>query len=354
MPILGLIGLVLLPLGTPADSLYSLSAVYTASAPSIDGLVSDSVWSQAAVAESFIQYEPQRGRASEAPTRAYLLYDEATLYVAFQLDDALPPTAQLTRRDADLLNDDCVILVLDSFNDQQSAYYFMTNALGTQTDGRIANDGRTVDPTWDTSWQAAATRTAAGWSVEMAIPFTSIKYKAGENRTWGINLGRSRRRTLELSFWAGPLDNAFRVSQAGRLTGLNVAPPTRRRQVILYGLSRIQQDDKNDWDAGGDFRYAVTPELSAFATVNPDFATIEADQEQINLTRFELSLPEKRPFFLEGAELFRQRIRTFYSRRIPEIIAGGRVLGKTGPFEEKGSFLGAMPICSTTTASSSS
>ena len=328
MSILGLIGLVLLPPNAPSDSLYSISAIYTASAPSIDGVVNDSVWTQAAIVTSFIQYEPQRGQPSEAPTRAYLLYDEATLYVAFQLGDALPPTAQLTRRDADLLNDDCVILVLDSFNDHQSAYYFMTNALGTQTDGRIANDGRTVDPTWDTTWQAAATRTAEGWSVEMAIPFSSIKYSAGENQTSGINLGRSRRQTLELSFWAGPLDNAFRVSQGGSLTGLNVAPPAQRHQGILYGLSRIQQDEKDDWDAGADFSYAVTPEISAYATVNPDFATIEADQEQINLTRFELSLPEKRPFFLEGAELFRQRIRTFYSRRISDITAGGRMLGK--------------------------
>ncbi len=332
MNILGLIGLVLLPQGAPSDSLYSMAAVYTSIAPIIDGAVTDSVWSRAAVATSFIQYEPQRGLPSEASTQAYLLYDKTTLYVAFQLRDARPPTAQLTRRDADLLNDDCVILVLDSFNDHQSAYYFMVNALGTQTDGRIANDGRTVDPTWDTSWQTVATRTTEGWSVEVAIPFTSIKYSAGENQTWGINLGQSRRQTLELSFWAGPLDNAFRVSQGGRLTGLNVAPPERRHQLILYGLTQIQEGDKNDWDAGGDFSYAVTPEISTYATVNPDFATIEADQEQINLTRFELSLPEKRPFFLEGAELFRQRIRTFYSRRIPDITAGGRVLGKTGPW----------------------
>ena len=111
--------------GHPSDSLFSISAVYTSSAPTIDGLVDDSVWSWAAVAESFIQYEPQRGQPSEVPTQAYLLYDETTLYVAFQLRDVLPPTAQLTRRDADLLNDDCVILVLDSFNDHQSAYYFM-------------------------------------------------------------------------------------------------------------------------------------------------------------------------------------------------------------------------------------
>ena len=196
MGILVLIGLVLLPQGVPSDSLYSISAVYTSSAPNIDGIVSDSVWSRAAVAESFIQYEPQRGRPSEVETRAYMLHDETTLYVAFQLRDALSPTAQLTRRDADLLNDDSVILILDSFNDHQSAYYFMTNALGTQTDGRIANDGRTVDATWDASWQAASTLTADGWSVEMAIPFTSIKYSAGENRTRGDQ------------FWAKPPPDA--------------------------------------------------------------------------------------------------------------------------------------------------
>ena len=332
MHVIGLIGFLLLSLDAPADPVFSISAVHTPSAPAIDGVVSDSVWSRASVVTPFIQYEPQRGQPSSVPTRAYLLYDEATLYVAFELSDDIPPTAQLTRRDANLLNDDSVIFVLDSFNDHQSAYYFMVNALGTQTDGRIANDGRTVDPTWDTSWQAAAARTTDGWSVEIAIPFSSIKYDAGDNRTWGINLGRSRRRTLELSFWAGPLNNAFRISQGGSLTGLNVAPPQRRRRTIVYGLARIQQSADDDFNVGGDISYAITPEISAYITVNPDFATIEADQEQINLTRFELSLTEKRPFFLEGTELFRQRIRTFYSRRILDITTGGRVLGKTGPW----------------------
>ena len=308
-----------------------------ATPPTIDGVVADSEWAGAAVASGFIQYEPNLGQPSPLRTEALIGYDSLHLYVAFRLWDPDPPAAQLTRRDAALENDDAVVVVLDSHNDRQSAYYFMTNLLGTQTDGRVANDGRTVDKTWDGAWQSAARRTDYGWTVEYSIPFTSIKYDAGENRTWGINLGRSRRRTLELSFWAGPLENPFRVSQGGQLVGLNVPPPVQRHQIIVYGLSRVQQATVQqattaNLDAGGDARYAITPEMSAFLTVNPDFATIEADQERVNLTRFELSLPEKRPFFLESAELYRQRIRTFYSRRIPDIRGGGQVQGRAGPW----------------------
>jgi hypothetical protein len=319
-------------LSAPADSVFELRAVVTSSPPTIDGTVGEGEWEGAATAADFIQYEPRRGSSSGMRTEALIMYDAGHLYVAFRVWDPERPAAQLTRRDADLLSDDAVVFVLDSHNDHRSAYYFMTNALGTQTDGRVANDGRTVDPTWDASWQSAARITEFGWTVEMAIPFTSIKYRAGEDRTWGVNFGRSRRRTLEVSFWAGPLENQFRVSQGGSLTGLDVPPPYRRHQIITYGLTRVQQHATDDWDLGGDVRYALTPGMSAYGTVNPDFATIEADQEQINLTRFELSLREKRPFFLEGAELFRQRIRTFYSRRIPDITGGAQVLGKQGPW----------------------
>jgi hypothetical protein len=314
----------------PADSVFELRAVLTSSPPIIDGALGEGEWRNAATAADFIQYEPHRGSTSSVRTEALTMYDAGHLYVAFRVWDPQPPAAQLTRRDADLLSDDAVILILDSHNDHRSAYYFITNALGTQTDGRVANDGRTVDATWDASWQSASQSTEFGWTVEMVIPFTSIKYRSGDGQTWGVNFGRSRRRTLEVSFWAGPLENQFRVSQGGSLVGLNVPPPFRRHQIITYGLTRVQQHVTDDWDLGGDVRYAITPGISAYGTVNPDFATIEADQEQINLTRFELSLPEKRPFFLEGAELFRQRIRTFYSRRIPDITGGAQVLGKQG------------------------
>jgi hypothetical protein len=313
-----------------ATTPFEIRAVKASAPPVIDGSLGDEEWAAASRAEHFIQYEPQRGEASPVRTEALVLYDDRNLYVAFRAFDDQPVVAQLTQRDANLFADDAVEVLLDSTHDRQTAFFFMTNALGTQADGRIGDDGRVQDTSWDAAWDSAARRTTDGWTAEMRIPLSSIKYAAGENVTWGLNLGRSRRRSLELSFWAGPLDNRDRVSQAGILTGLKVPPPLDRIQVVPYALSQFEEGEAGAWKAGGDVRYAITSQLSLYGTVNPDFATIEADQETINLTRFEISLPEKRQFFLEGQELFRQRIQTFYSRRIADITAGAKLLGQAG------------------------
>lgn len=318
--------------GFQTDSVFALEARKIATAPVIDGVVDEREWQGAAVAAGFLQYFPQRGEPATRLTEALLTYDEVGLYVAFRVHDDREPTAQLTRRDANLLEDDAVVIVLDTHGDRQSAYYFITNLLGTQADGRIADDGRTLDGSWDGRWFAAARRTEYGWSAELAIPFASVSFRRGADRPWGINFGRSRRSTLEQSFWAGPLDSEYRVSQAGLLTGLDIPAPERRHQLIPYGLARGQEGASVVGDAGLDARYALRADALLQATLNPDFATIEADREQINLTRFELSLPEKRPFFLEGSELFRQRMSTFYSRRIADIRGGAKLNAKQGPW----------------------
>jgi hypothetical protein len=317
---------------TQTDSTFRLAGARAETPPQIDGAIGAEEWASAAVAGDFIQYEPRWGELSAFRTEALVMHDDQHIYIAFRAFDPSPPAAQLTRRDADLVNDDAVIVLLDTHNDRRSGYYFLTNALGTQTDGRIADDGRTVDDTWDASWLSAAQRTDFGWTAELSIPLRSMQYRAGTDRTWGLNLGRSRPRNLELSFWAGPLETTGRVSQAGFLTGLDLPAPERPLQAIVYGLTRVQAGASDEVDGGADIRLAVTPQISMHGTLNPDFATIEADQERINLTRFELSLPEKRPFFLESAELFRQRIRTFYSRRIPDIIGGVQTRAKVGPW----------------------
>jgi hypothetical protein len=316
---------------SPAAS-FDVKAVQVAKPPVIDGDVDDSEWDGATVVTGFIQYEPRRGDRSDVRTDALMLYDAGHLYVAFRAWDSESITAQLTQRDADLLRDDAVALVIDTTFDRRTGYYFITNALGTQADGRIADDGRSSESSWDAPWQSAASRTDYGWSAEFSVPLSSIRYAAGENRTWGINVGRSRRRTLELSFWSGPLDSQWRVSEAGRLLGLNVSPPLDRIQAVPFALTRLQDGVAPHREAGVDARYALTPTTAVYGTLFPDFATIEADQEQINLTRFELSLDEKRQFFLEGQEQFNQRFRTFYSRRITDIAAGGKLLGKEGPW----------------------
>lgn len=317
---------------TPVPSSHEIVSVRAAKPPVIDGEVGEEEWKEAAVVTGFLQFEPRRGDPSEVRTEALVLYDAGHLYVAFRAWDAEPITAQLTQRDADLFLDDAVAVVLDTTFDRRSGYYFVTNALGTQADGRIADDGRIEEPTWDAPWQSAARRTDYGWSAEFNIPLSSVRYAAGKSQSWGINLGRSRRRTLERSFWSGPLDAQWRVSQAGRLTELDVPPPLDRFQIVPFALTRVQSGEAPHWEAGVDARYSLTPTTAVYATLFPDFATIEADQEQINLTRFELSLPEKRQFFLEGQEHFNQRYRTFYSRRIEDITAGGKLLGKQGPW----------------------
>lgn len=316
----------------PAVAQFAIQAAPAKTPPVIDGAIADGEWAGAAVAAGFVQYEPQRGEPSPFRTEALLLYDAERLYVAFRAWDPEPLTAQLTQRDAQLDRDDSVAVMIDTFADRQTAYLFAVNVLGTQADARVADDGRTTDFNWDAPWRAAANRTTWGWTAELSIPFSAIKFVAGTDRTWGVNFARSRRRSLELSHWAGPLEQPYRVSQFGQLTGLTLAAPERRQQIIPYALTRAQEHRTPDWDAGVDARYALTPQLAAYGTLYPDFATVEADQETVNLTRFEVQLREKRQFFLEGNELFGQRIRTFYSRRIADITGGAKLLGKQGPW----------------------
>jgi hypothetical protein len=317
---------------TPAPGAFELKAVRVAEPPDIDGVVEDDEWKDAARATGFVQFEPRRGEPASRRTEAFVLYDAEHLYVAFRCWDDEALAAQLTQRDADLFSDDSVAFLIDTSHDRQTAYFFVTNPLGTQEDGRLIDDGNDSDTTWDAPWKSAAARTDYGWSAEFAIPLTSIKYAAGKGVTWGINLGRTRRRTLEFDTWSFPIDATGRVSQAGRLVGLDLEPPARRHQVIPYVLAQAQQYQPGDLQAGVDARYGITTQTAVYGTLNPDFATIEADVEEVNLTRFEVEVPEKRQFFLEGNELYNQRIRTFYSRRIEDILGGGKLLGKQGPW----------------------
>ncbi|MBI4264124.1 MAG: carbohydrate binding family 9 domain-containing protein [Acidobacteria bacterium] len=307
---------------------FTMPAIRAPQPPVIDGIIGSDEWRTASRGDRFIQFQPNRGEPSPFHTVVYVQYDDERLYVAFEAHDAEPLMGQMTERDAQLWNDDSVQIYLDTFHDARSGYYFMTNVLGTQLDGRIAEDGTSNDGTWDAPWDSAARRTDYGYAVEVAIPFSPLQYPAGDNVTWGVNFARTRRRSLERSYWAGPVDQWGRLSQAGDLVGLHLRPQTRRHQLIPYALGQAQEGQPAEGAIGLDLRYAVTPQTSAYLTVNPDFATIEADQEEINLTRFELSLTEKRQFFLEGQELFNQRIQTFYSRRIGDITAGTKALGR--------------------------
>lgn len=304
----------------------------------VNGLLDEPVWENVPEAENFIQFQPERGEPASLKTKVKILYDERFIYFGFLCFDPEPGkiAARLTKRDSDLREDDSVYVIIDTFHDRRSAYYMGTNLLGTQWDGRITENGLTSNSTWDGVWKAAAHRTDFGWSAELAVDLSSLKYEPGENKTWGLNLGRSVPRLFEYSFWAGPLESAYKVSQYGILVGLSLEKAEKKAQIIPHVITKLEEKRHSEFEGGVDARYAFSQMVSGEFTVNPDFATVEADQEQINLTRFELNLSEKRNFFLEGSEIYSQRIRLFYSRRIADIYGGVKVYGKSGDYEFSG------------------
>ena len=311
------------------------SALKIDEAIKVDGSLDEPAWEKAREARDFIQFQPDRGKPSSENTIVKILYDEKFIYFGFLCYDSQPEkiAAQITKRDAELHDDDAVIVLLDTFHDRRNCYFFMTNILGTQLDGRIVENGRTRETTWDGIWKSSAQKTDFGWSAEIAIELNCIKYEPGKEKIWGLNIGRPVPRLLERSFWVGPLESPMKVSQYGDLKGLDLKKTEKKARIIPHVISKVEEDKKTEFEAGLDARYAFSQMVSGNLTINPDFATVEADQEQINLTRFELSLREKRNFFLEGSEIYQQRIRLFYSRRISDIYGGAKVYGKSGGFE---------------------
>lgn len=315
-----------------------VNALKTESAIKVDGLLDEPEWAEAPEAGDFIQLQPEKGKPSSERTVVRILFDDHYVYFGFWCYDSEPQkiAARMTKRDTDIRSDDSIYVMIDTYHDQRSCYYVSTNLLGTQWDGRITENGRTFDSTWDGIWKAAAQKTDFGWSAEFAVELSSIKYEPGANKTWGLSLGRGIPRKLEYSFWTGPLESPYKVSLFGELKGLDLKKAEKKAQIIPYVISKAEEGEKTMVEAGLDVRYAFSQMVSGNLTINPDFATVEADQEEINLTRFEVFLSEKRNFFLEGSEIYEQRIQLFYSRRISDIYGGAKVYGKSGGYEFQG------------------
>lgn len=315
-------------------------------APTIDGEIGDAEWLGAAVADqNFIQIEPAYGEPSPFRTVVRVAQTATALYVAFE---ALDPeidrlAAAITQRDAistreansfGIVQDDVVAVLIDPFGDGRTAYIFRTNVLGTQEDGRIADNGRAVDLQWDGVWRSAAMRRDDRWTIEFEIPFSTLVYAGGMDRSWKANFVRTLPRRLETSVWSGPSESVFRVSGFGDLTGIDT--PTQSANVwqfIPYSIATLEEAKGARFEFGGDIRWRPSSNLGADLTYNPDFALVDADVEVINLTRFEVQVPEKRPFFLEGTEMFNQRYRQFHSRRMGDITWGAKTNGRFGGTE---------------------
>ncbi len=310
----------------------STSAVYLSDPPQIDGVFEDNIWVGADSAYGFIQMEPYPGELATEETVVWFGYDNENIYVVFKCYQKKPIIARNQSRDVLSKNDDLIAFLIDTYNDNRSGYGFFTNLLGTQIDIKINDDGRTIDTSWDTEWICDAREYDWGWCAEFAVPFASLKYKKGLE-TWGINFGRVIRSGFETVYWSGRLTDDFRISQGGKLEYIKLPGSDMKITLFPYATVLKSTDENIDLDGGIDAEWQISSNVSLNATYNPDFATVEADELKINLTRYELSYPEKRLFFQEGNEMYNNRIKTFYSRRIQDINYGVRLNGKIGDYQ---------------------
>ncbi len=326
-------------------------------APVLDGRVADDpAWQGVTPTTGFTQIQPDEGRPSTQDTEVFVGFTDRALYIGLIAYDGDPSTIIVTdsRRDSSLSQTDSFQVIIDGLLDRQNAYLFGTNPAGLQYDAQIVKEGSTgnfgsggggFNLNWDGSWDVEARVTDVGWVAEMEIPFTTLRYGGGEDQSWGINFQRNIRANNEITFWA-PLNrqrNIERVSEAGTLLGVT-PPPRRNLQVMPYVLSRWRrggelENTQDDQEFGVDIKYSLTPSLTLDLTYNTDFAQVEVDDAVINLDRFGIFLPEKRPFFLENAGQFTvgnpQDVELFFSRKIglvdgaPIPIEGGaRLSGK--------------------------
>lgn len=296
----------------------------------VDGLLNEPAWKKAVEAKELIQ--------SPLNTSVRILYDDNFIYFGFQCDDPQPDNieARVKNRDEELREDDSVHILIDTLQDRENFYYFGTNSSGAQVDGQVFILEENVDFTWNGIWTSAAQRTHSGWSAEIAISLGSLNCKPGMERAFGLSLARIVPRMLERSFWTGPLDPAFNISQLGRLPRVSLLKEEKKIRFSPRLISTSEEGNSSMLEWGLDLRRAFGQRASGHLTLNPDFAFVEPDEEQINLTRFELYLPEKRSFFLEGSKAYDQKIRLFYSKRIPDIYGGVKFNGKSERFEFSG------------------
>jgi hypothetical protein len=332
--------------------------------PQIDGLLDEETWNKAEPVTDFIQREPNIGQPFSEKTEVYVGYDKDYLYIGFRcFGNPEMITAKELARDVSLGYDDRVQVILDTYLDKRNAYWFQVGPRGSIGDAIVSENGAAFNKAWDGLWTGKAKIHDRGWDAEIAIPFKTLSFRKGQD-TWGIKFIRRLMRNEESGYWPeANLDSyAFQVSDAGLLTGIGEISQGVGLDLVPYGLTGAdyKHDDgktKPVFDAGFDAYYRITSNLKAALTVNTDFAQTEVDDQQINLTRFDLFYPEKRDFFLDGENYFNfgingdrenlwnTRLIPFFSRRIGldslgnpiPLLYGGKITGQAGKWN-----IGAM------------
>ena len=334
-----------------------VTAVRTTERIILDGRLDEPAWKLASPATDFITKLPRPGEPSEERTEVRFVYDDDILYVGFICFDSDPTdNVVVLREDFSSRESDGVAMVLDSLHDRRSAYQFGTNPAGAKRDSHVTNNSQ-FNNDWDSVWDVKVSTNDESWIAEFAIPFKTLRFSQSPTQEWGVNLSRFIVRINEQSFWS-PIPVRYgmsRISQAGTLIGLEGIRQGRNLKVKPFattGITQIAGTDGSiqtmkDYDGGVDLKYSLTPSLTLDATYRTDFAQVEVDQQQVNLTRFNLFFPEKRDFFLENAGTFNfagggrgADLVPFFSRSIGlsggtpiPIVGGARVTGQVGQYD---------------------
>lgn len=350
----------------PEASPPTARAVPVNAPPELDGRLTEELWGRAPVQGGFTQRTPNPGRPATELTAFRVVYTDDGLYFGIRACDSRPDriVAELRGRDVTALEgtydywseDATVAILLDTFHDHRNAYYFSVNPNGVRSDGVVKSEGARRNFDWNGVWSAGVARDSDGWTAEIHIPWSTLRFPSTREPTIGLNVQRVIRRKTEETFWA-PLSldqTLWWMSGAGHLEGIRLPEGgSRPLQVKPYvrgswnegAASAPSTDGAGDLQVGGDLKVGITQGLTADLTYNTDFAQAEVDEERVNLTRFPLFFPEKRDFFLENAGLFRVGVpnfsELFYSRRIgldergrpTPILGGGRVTGRVGDYE---------------------
>ncbi len=323
----------------------TIQAYYYEQPIKLDGNLDESCWSQATPITHFTQREQNEGQPATEQTKIAVVYTTNKLYFGIWCYDSQPDkiAAQQMKRDFSWGSDDNIELMISPFNDNRSGYLFVTNPNGALADVLVGNEGQEWNKDWNGVWDVKVTRNQQGWFAEVMIPFSTLKFTSDKAQTWGINFERNIRRKKEQIMWQGwsrsfELEN---ISQGGHLTGLNTIKQGKKIALMPYVLGGVEFEKsivRHTKKIGGEINFDITPTLKLNLTANTDFAQVESDRKQINLSRFSLFYPEKRQFFLEGKNYFDMNLgstKLFHSRTIGidrqtviPIIGGMRFFGK--------------------------
>ena len=337
----------------------------------IDGRLDEAVYSAVEPITDFIQQEPEEGQPATEKTEAWILFDEVNLYISARNWDSHPEREvanELRRDNGNILGNENFTFVIDTFHDRRNGYLFQTNPLGALRDMTVTDDQQ--NSAWNGIWYVKTGRFENGWTLEVAIPFKSLRYRGSGPQTWGINLRRLVKWKNEFSYLslvpaALGVGGISRMASAATVIGLETPAESKNLELKPYAVSSLTSnrtgvspfDNRRNANAGLDFKYGLTRSLILDATYRTDFAQVEEDLQQINLTRFSLFFPEKRDFFLEGQGIFDfggvqagnspgDVPLLFFSRQIGlsqgqavPVVGGVRLTGRAGPFS-----LGALNI----------